>query len=359
MNISFDASTDALTVASRFVTQIKDRVVVVTGVNPLGLGFSTAEAFASQGPRVLVLIGRNESKVQECISMLSARYPDVKYTYIHLDLSSLVGARETANSLRSNPDIPYVDILINNAGLSSSITSPRLSPDGVELHFAINHLGPFLFTNLILPKLITASHGKATGSTRVINLSSEGHMYSGVRFSDINFAKTHSSLPVSEQPAIEKIRALWPSAYTDPKEAYSPIAAYGQSKTANVLFSIGLTNPLYRKFGILSVAVHPGAVGTELTRDIDPALLKGMFEKWNGMGFGAPKTLSQGSATTLRCAVHPEIRAPELESGLGQYRGVCWSDCQLNDPSLWAVDASAAERLWAKSEELSGEKFEH
>ena len=78
-DVTFDAETEALDVAARFASQIKDRIVLITGVNLGGLGFGTAEAFASQSPRVLILGGRTESKVQDCISKFSVKYPAVKY----------------------------------------------------------------------------------------------------------------------------------------------------------------------------------------------------------------------------------------------------------------------------------------
>ncbi|KIW64849.1 hypothetical protein PV04_07155 [Phialophora macrospora] len=356
-DITFDAKTEALDVAAHYAPQIKDRTIVVTGVNLLGLGFSTVEALASQGPRVLVLTGRTESKVQEVISKLSAQYPATKYVYLKLDLSSLAGARSAAEALLSNDEVPQIDILVNNAGVSDFGLKAKLSPDGVESHFAVNHLAPFLFTNLVLPKLLAASRNNKAGATRIINLSSEGHMYSGVRFSDINFVKLPSELPISERPNIEAIRKLFANGYTDPGETYNPMAGYGQSKTANVLFSVGLNQRLYQRYGILSLALHPGAVGTELSRGMDPATMKGLFEKWNELGLGEPKTLGQGSSTTLRCALDPEIGAPEEEQG--KYKGVYWSDCQPAKAADWAVDGALAEKLWAKSEELAGQKFEY
>ena len=99
-----------------------------------------------------------------------------------------------------------------------------------------------------------------------------------MRFSDVNFSNTPSNLPVAEKPDIEAIRALFPSAFAAPGDAYDLIAANGQSKTANVLFPTGLNRRLQEKHGILSLAVHPGAVGTELLRDMDPAVMQGVFE---------------------------------------------------------------------------------
>ncbi|EXJ74616.1 uncharacterized protein A1O5_02913 [Cladophialophora psammophila CBS 110553] len=106
--VTFDAKADALAVAAYFAPQIK--------VHP--------EAFASQSPNVLVLTGRTESKVQECISKMSARYPVVKYIYLQLDLSSLAGARSAAKSLMANAEVPYIDILVNNAELGDGQILP-------------------------------------------------------------------------------------------------------------------------------------------------------------------------------------------------------------------------------------------
>ena len=277
--------------------------------------------------------------------------------YLKLDLSNLAGARSAAESIMVNEDVQHIDILVNNAGISGVHPKVKLSPDEFETHFAVNHLAPFVFTNMILPKIIAASQNNNPGATRIINLSSKGHMFSGVRISDVNFTKTPAELPISEQPNLEAIRALFPSAYTDPGESFNPMAAYGQSKSANVLFAIALNRRLYQKYGILSLAVHPGDVGTELNRDIDPAVLKAAYEKWNEQGLGAPKTVAQGSSTTLRCAVDPDIKLPQEEAG--KYIGVYWSDCQPLKAASWASDGALADELWEKSEELCTEKFEY
>jgi NAD(P)-dependent dehydrogenase (short-subunit alcohol dehydrogenase family) len=355
-NVTFDAKTEALDVAASFASQVKDRIIVITGVNLAGLGFSTAEAFAAQGPRVLVLTGRSDFKVQECIERLSGKYPDVEYIFVKLDLSSLAGARAGADSLLSNKHVPHIDILVNNAGWAGSDPKAKLSPDGIESHFAVNHLGPFLFTNLVMPKILAASRNSRSGATRIINLSSEGHMFSGVRFSDINFTLTPAEVPEIERPNIKAMHSMIPNAYTTPGETYNGMAAYGQSKTANVLFSIGLNKRLYEEHGILSLALHPGAVGTELNREIDPEVLNSLFAKWNELGLGDPKTLGQGSSTTLRCALDPQVKAPEAEAG--KYKGVYWNDCQPGTAADWAVDSALAQKLWAKSEELVGQRFQ-
>lgn len=166
-----------------------------------------------------------------------------------IDLSSLKSVRLAADQVLQivGPDAA-VDVLFNNAGINFS--KKFLTEQGVELQFATNHLGPFLFTNLLLLSMLRDV--KNNGRKRVINTASEAHVISPVRFSDIN-QDLGKDAPKDEQP-----RRNLPEGMLKNDGSYESSIAYGQSKTANVLFSVGL-NTRYSSRGLKSLAVSPGS----------------------------------------------------------------------------------------------------
>ncbi|KAK7887294.1 hypothetical protein LTR67_009714 [Exophiala xenobiotica] len=344
----YDEHTEAVTVAAAFPSAIKGRTIVITGANKLGIGFTTAQALASQGARRLILVGRSTTKVQECIDALRSEYPDVDYRPLQADLSSQESVRKAASTLMAWEDVPAVDLLINNAGVMN-IPERTLSPDGIEMHLATNHVGHFLLANLILPKLIAAAKNSPRGFVRVINISSVGTMVSPLRVSDANFTKAIKELPEHERPnqAILKGAGL----PADDDVIYSPMAAYGQSKTCNVLFSVGLNQHLYEKYGILSLAVHPGEMQSELARHTDKRWLEKVTEARAAHGMFW-KTLQEGASTTLVAALDPKLERPGSDG-----KGYFLSDCQIGDVQPYAVDEDIARKLWELSEGFVGEKF--
>lgn len=344
----FGAETDASAVAEAFSSQIANKVILITGVNAGGIGGSTAEAIAEHSPKLLILSGRSKSKVDEVIGKVKSSHPHVDCRYLHLDLSSQKSVRAAAQEVESYTDVPQIDILINNAGIMN-VPERILSEDGIEMQFATNHIGHFLFTNLILNKLIASANESAKGATRVINVSSRGVRFSPVRFSDINFTKPIDQLPESERPDPTILKDSFFE--INMTGTYHGILAYGQSKSANVLFSLSLTNQLYEKYSILSFGLHPGVIPTELGRHSDPAAIKATLDRYRSAGM-VFKTLEQGAATTLVAALDPDLR-PASKDG----KGVYMEDCQISDTARWATNPAAAEKLWTLSEELVGEKF--
>jgi NAD(P)-dependent dehydrogenase (short-subunit alcohol dehydrogenase family) len=123
--------------------------------------------------------------------------------------------------------------------------------EGIEAQFGSNHIGHFLFTNLLLPLLLRSAQNSTPGATRVVNLTSLGHRLSPIRFHDYNFEG--KPLPEEEQPA----KNLSPMMQGKDGQPYNGFISYGQSKTANILFSLGLNERFLNK-GIVSYAVHPG-----------------------------------------------------------------------------------------------------
>ncbi|KAK5059750.1 hypothetical protein LTR84_009633 [Exophiala bonariae] len=341
----FDARTEASTVAAAFAGQIRGRTILITGVSPNGLGESTAEALAAQSPKLLILTGRSKDKVQAVIDMLQKKHPHGNYRFLELDLSSLAAVRRAAEDIKAYSDVPQIDIVICNAGVMR-IPQLELSPEGMEMQFQTNHLGHFLFVNLIMDRLITAAKNSASGAVRIINVSSLGVQYSPVRFSDINFTRAQSDIPESERANLNTVRAYGMST----EGTYNPITAYGQSKTANVLFSLALSHRLFDKYAIKSYALHPGGIVTELWRHTDPELLKQLVA--GQAAVGGFKTLKQGSSTTLVAALDPSL--PEATSGGDN---LYLNDCQFFEITAWARNPQYAEKLWQLSERLVGQEF--
>jgi NAD(P)-dependent dehydrogenase (short-subunit alcohol dehydrogenase family) len=344
----FGAETDASTVAEAFSSQIANKVILITGVNAGGIGGSTAEAIAAHSPKLLILSGRSQSKIDQVIGKVKSSHPHVNCRYLHLDLSSQKSVRAAAQEVQSYTDVPQIDILINNAGVMN-VPERTLTEDGIEMQFATNHIGHFLFTNLILNKLIASANESAKGATRIVNVSSRGVRFSPVRFSDLNFTEPIDRLPQSERPLPAVLKD---SVFDiDVTGSYSGMLAYGQSKSANVLFSLALTNRLYERYGILSFGLHPGVIPTELGRYHDPAMVEVLFDRIRSAGL-VVKTLGQGAATSLVAALDPDLR-PASKDG----NGIFLADCQISDVESWATDPAVAEKLWTVSEELVGEKF--
>ena len=127
------------------------------------------------------MTGRSKAKPSECAEELKSKFPSVDYRILELDLSSQASVKAAAAEVLSWSDVPKIDLLINNAGVMA-IPERTLSPEGIEMHFATNHIGHFLFTNLIMPKLLASLNGP-----RVVNVSSGGHRFSDIRWDDLGF----------------------------------------------------------------------------------------------------------------------------------------------------------------------------
>lgn len=234
------------------------------------------------------------------------------------------------------------------------IPERTITEDGIEKHFATNHIGHFLFTCLIMPKLIAAAKKNSKGATRIVNVSSGSPAVASMRWSDMNFEKKNKDLPEKEQPSYW-MHKLWGT--VNPEEmSYIPLEGYNQSKVGNVLFGIGSNQRLYEKFGILSTAVHPGVIQTELARDAEPETMKAV-KKMTEQGVFKYKSFGAGGATSLVAALDPKLGVGETKDGKENY-GAFLMDCQISDQAnALAVSSSEAEKLWTLSEELVKEKF--
>lgn len=332
-------------VVSLFPDQVKDKIILITGANPGGVGQSTAVSLAAGSPKLIIVAGRSPSKLVGTADEINKVNPNVGVKHLILDLSSQESCRQAAQEILEAEDIPQIDVLINNAGVMD-IKERTLSPEGIEMQFATNHVGHYLFTNLILPKIIVAAKKSSPGSTRIINLSSRAVMYGPVRFSDWNFTKKEADLPKSDHMD-QGCRELWDKLEDVP---YVPQAAYGQSKCANVLFTRELNKRLFEKTGILSIAVHPGAVSTNLDRHMSAAQYEAVvqkFKKATGSEFFL-KDLDQGCSTTLVAALDPKLTKDEFYM----------ADCQFAE---WVPENASSQvlagRLWALSEGLVRQQF--
>lgn len=296
---------------------LSGRTVFVTGANS-GLGQETARALASRGAHV-VMAGRDQSKLDESVAAIHADHPRAQLDTITVDLTSLENIR--AATSRARQRFQKIDILINNAGV---MATPFLhTADGFEMQFGTNHLGHFALTAELMP-LIERGHLK-----RIVNLSSRGHFMGPVHFEDPNY---------QHRP-------------------YDPWTSYGQSKTANVLFTVGLEQH-FAVLGIHAYAVHPGGIETNLGRHMSPEMRDGLMQRVTAADSNFRwKTIPQGAATSCWAAT-----AEALEGRGGVYCEDCRvaevdDESQVSGVRSYALNPSYAERLWALSEQLTGAKF--
>jgi len=306
--VSFETTTDDVLEG----VDLRGKIAVVTGAST-GLGLETARALASVGAQVL-LAGRDAARIDAAATTILEREPNAMLEQGVLDLTSLDSVRAFAEWYGSSHD--RLHLLINNAGVM--YTPFEHTAEGFEMQFGTNHVGHFLLTCLLVPSLL------ADPPSRVVNLSSGGHMGSDIVWDDVNFERRE----------------------------YDKFAAYGQSKTANILFSLELDRRLAGR-GVHAYAVHPGMIATELgrymTKDDFQALIDRAKSAPSG-GLPPYKTIEQGAATSVWAAT-----APELEDQGGTYL----ADAEVTDQHApWAREPDSAARLWALSEELVGQKFD-
>jgi retinol dehydrogenase 12 len=275
-------------------------VCLITGATH-GIGRATAEALAHAGAEVIVH-GRNAALVESVRRSIERKNPGAAVSGIVADFDSLAEVRGMARAIQTRCD--RLDVLVNNAG---TIRSHReLSRDGFERQFAINHLAPFLLTNLLLELLQT------NAPARVVTVASRAHRrVPGIDLDDLNFERRR----------------------------YNTMAAYATSKLANVLFS----NELARRSAAARVtanALHPGVVATNLFGNL------GVLGSFAGL-LARPllRSPARGAATSIYLA-----SAPEVEGVTGAY----FVDCRKTEPSTAALDTGAGRRLWEVSEQLVG-----
>jgi len=311
MQQQFGARSTALEVIEGH--DLHGREAIVTG-GASGIGVETVRALATAGARV-VLAARNETQADDVAAMLRGETGSDTIETAVIDLASLRSVRSFVERYLATGRALH--LLINNAGVMA--TPQAYTEDGIELQFGTNHIGHFALTTGLLPAL------RAAGTARVVSLSSIGHRRSDVHFDDINFER----------------------------RPYEPFLAYGQSKTANALFAVGLTNR-HADDGMTSNAVMPGGILTGLQKHMsrEEQMALGWFDE-SGTPNPRFKSTAQGAATSIWAAV-----APELEGIGGRYLEDCaiaspWtSERPMSGYMPYALDPDTAERLWAVSEAM-------
>ncbi len=296
--------------------------ILVTGVSA-GLGVETARVLAAHSAQV-VGAARDLDKAEAATGQVRAQAAKGGgLELVKLDLASLASVRACADGLLAAGK-PF-DLVIANAGVMACPFGK--TADGFETQFGTNHLGHFVLVNRI------ASLLKPGG--RLVNLSSSGHRFSDVNLEDPNFERTD----------------------------YTEFGAYGRSKTANILFAVEFDRR-HKGDGVRATAVHPGGIQTELGRHLTPEILQGLIDQINAANSGAGaaaftwKTIPQGAATSVWSGIVAaadevggryceDCHVAELIEGSDATRGV----------RAYALDPDHAKALWAKSEEMVGERF--
>jgi NAD(P)-dependent dehydrogenase (short-subunit alcohol dehydrogenase family) len=293
------------------------QTVLITGANS-GLGLRSAEALAAAGARVL-LACRNAEKAAAALDTVKAVATGMPPEVVSLDLADLDSVRACAKQVLA--DVEQLDVLMNNAGVMA--IPLRRTAQGFEAQLGTNHLGHFALTGLLLPALLRAD------AARVVNTSSQAHRIGKMRGDDLNWEKR-----------------------------YSKWGAYGQSKLANLLFTFELDRRAkLAGTSVVSVAAHPGyaathlqAVGPEMSGN---SIMGRVMNMANGV---VAQSDSMGALPQLFGATSRTVKGGEYfgPDGLFESRGYPTSV----KASSAANDTASAERLWNRSEELTGVSFD-
>jgi len=276
---------------------MKDKICLVTGANS-GIGKATALGLAKMGANV-VMVCRDRTRGEESRAEIKAASNNPSIDLMLADLSSQASVRQLAQDFQEK--YQRLHVLVNNAGVAPMKRS--LTVDGLETTFAVNHLAPFLLTNLLLDVL------KASAPSRIVNVSSSAHTRTKMDFDDLQ-----------------------------EENNFGMFRAYSQSKLANVLFTYELARKL-EETGVSVNALHPGVVRTNLGRDSTGIVRLGF------MAMGPfIRTPEQGAVTCIYLA-----SSPEVEGVTGKY----FVNKKEVPSSKESYDEAVARRLWEVSEKLT------
>ena len=283
------------------------RLAVVTGANT-GLGFETARVLAARGASVVLAV-RDTDKGKAAAARIAGTAPGATVTVQPLDLACLESIRAAAGELRARH--PAIDLLVNNAGV---MFPPRqTTPDGFELQLGTNHLGHFALTGLLLEQMLPVP------GSRVVTVSSQAH----------------------------RIRARINFGDLQAERSYRRVAAYSQSKLANLMFTYELARRLSATNTTITIAAHPNLAGTELTRHTPP--ITAFFYA------RVSQNAAMGALPTLRAATDPAVLGGQYY-GPGRLFGTRGHP-KLAHSSGQSHDTAIQRRLWTVSEELTGVTF--
>ncbi len=273
--------------------------ILITGGNA-GIGKETAIALAKEGNSIVIAC-RNETKAQQAVTEIKSASKQENIHYLPLDLASFDSIKNCADAYRKQ--FGQLDILINNAGLITN--NLQFTKEGFELQIGVNHLGHFLLTKSLIDLLEKAK------TPRIVNVSSKAHYRAKVNF------KTFKGEVGAER--------------------YNGMAAYGQSKLANILF----TKELAKRYPqICSHCLHPGVVSTDIAeKNGNKKLWAIMWKVFSPFMLSATK----GAKTSIYLATSKEVL---------KTNGLYFDKQKAVEPSALAKDAALAKQLWEVSEEL-------
>jgi NAD(P)-dependent dehydrogenase (short-subunit alcohol dehydrogenase family) len=274
-----------------------EKIILITG-GSAGMGKATATILARGGSRVIIL-ARNRKRGEAALQEIIQKSGNTKVHLMLCDLGSQISIRQFVKKFKET--YTHLDVLINNAGV---ITPKRNeTKEGYEIQFAVNHLGHFLLTNLLLETIIKSK------PARIINVSSDAHKVGNIHFEDIHL-----------------------------KKGYNLIKAYAQSKLANILFTYELAERL-KGTGVTVNCLHPGAVATQMGIDRKTGFgtaLTGLLKPFF-------KTPEEGAATAVYLAASEEG---------GEVTGKYFSNKKAIKSSEKSYDKQLAKKLWTLSEKL-------
>jgi NAD(P)-dependent dehydrogenase (short-subunit alcohol dehydrogenase family) len=279
---------------------MKGKTIVATGATS-GIGEAAVLTLAGLGARV-VFIARDAARGEATMRKLEAKAPGLGHRMHLADLSSMAETRKVGETIAASE--PRIDVLINNAG--ALFSSRRVTPEGLELTFALNHMAYFVLTETLQDRLV------ASAPARIVSTSSAAHQGMKLDFNDLQSAKNYNGLRV-----------------------------YGRSKLANILF----TRELARRLAgteVTANCLHPGVVATRFGESSGgfAGLLLGVLRRF----FISPEA---GADTIVYLA-----SSPEVETTTGGY----FVKRKLTEPSIAARDDAAAKQLWEASEALAGSR---
>jgi NAD(P)-dependent dehydrogenase (short-subunit alcohol dehydrogenase family) len=273
------------------MSDLAGKTLIVTGANT-GIGRVTAEVLAARGARVW-LATRSREKTEPVLAAIRAAGGQAEH--LPLDLGDLASVRHAAETFLARGE--RLDVLVNNAGLAGS---RGLTRNGFELAFGTNHLGPFLFTTLLLPRL------RESAPARIVNVASRAHY---------------------------DCKGIDWDALTQPTRTLTGVREYGVSKLCNVLFTAELARGRAGA-GVTSYAVHPGVVASDVWRRV-PWPVRGLIKLFMIRN-------EDGAKASLRCATDPALASHD-----GRYYTTYGRE---KTPSALAQDAALARELWERSE---------
>jgi NAD(P)-dependent dehydrogenase (short-subunit alcohol dehydrogenase family) len=280
-------------------SEMNGRICLITGATS-GIGLVTARELAARGATVAI-VGRNETKARATVEAIRQQTGNNEVDYLLADLSSQAAVRGVADAFKRRYGALHV--LVNNAG--AVFMRRQVTADGLELTFALNHLAPFLLTNLLLDTL------RANTPARVVTVGSMAHNGAHIPFDDLQQTKGR----------------------------YSPFGVYGQTKLANIMFTYALARRLDGS-GVTANTLHPGVVGSNFARNNGPVMNV-------AMQLARPFMINvdKGAETSIYLASSPEVATVS-----GQY----FYKCKPKRSSQASYDETAQERLWQVSEQLTG-----